>query len=193
MDSKTPWYATKKAINIYIVSGILLLLFWIIAGTLGSVNNTYVNKSQNVLTSQSNISKEEQRRVDLFNNLVDVVQSAKTFEQETQTKIAEARSQGNKGNVDQAMLTINAVTEAYPEIKSAALYQQTMLEFSVTENRLAQYREQYNSDVREFNGYVQSFPAGIFLSIVGKDKTLKLYLDYNVDNSQARNLFKENK
>ena len=193
MEPKTPWYATKKAINIYIISGILLLLFWIIAGTLGSVNNTYVNKSQNVLTSQSNISKEEQRRVDLFNNLVDAVQSAKTFEQETQTKIAAARSQGNKGNVDQAMLTINAVTEAYPEIKSTALYQQTMLEFSVTENRLAQYREQYNSDVREFNGYVQSFPAGIFLSIVGKDKTLKLYLDYNVDNSQARNLFGDNK
>lgn len=190
VPTNTPWYATKKAINTYIIAGVIIVLFFIIGGTLGSVNNRYVSLDQNVGTSHSNISKEEQRRVDLFNNLVDAVQSAKTFEQETQTKIAEARSQGNKGNVDQAMLTINAVTEAYPEIKSTDLYKQTMLEFSVTENRLAQYREQYNNDVRSFNSYVQSFPAGIFLSIEGKDKSQKAYLDYKVNNSEARNLFK---
>lgn len=190
MDSpSTPWYATKKAINTFIGLGIALAVFLIVASSLGSVNNHYVGLNQNVSTSKSNISKEEQRRVDLFNNLVDAVQSARTFEQETQTKIAEARSQGNKGQVDQAMLTINAVTEAYPEIKSTELYKQTMLEFSITENRLAQYREQYNNDVRSFNSYVQGFPNGIFLSVLGKDKTQKTYLDFKVDNSQARNLF----
>lgn len=189
MYDSTPWYATKKAINAYIITGAVFVLFLIFAGTFGSVNNTYVTKTQNVSTSKSNISKEEQRRVDLFNNLVDAVQSAKTFEQDTQAKIAQARSQGNSGHIDQAMVTIQAVTEAYPEIKTTDLYKQTMLEFSVTENRLAQYREQYNNDVRDFNSYVQSFPAGVFLSIMGKDKTVKVYLDYNVDNSQARNLF----
>lgn len=189
MKTETPWYVTKKAINIYIVVGIILVLVLIIGGSLGSVNNHYITLNQNVSTSHSNISKEEQRRVDLFNNLVDAVESARTFEQETQTKIAEARSQGNKGQVDQAMLTINAVTEAYPEIKSTDLYKQTMLEFSITENRVAQYREQYNSDVRSFNSYTQSFPGGMFLSILGKDKTQKTYLDFKVDNSQARNLF----
>lgn len=189
MYNNQPWYATKKAINAYIIIGALFVLFLIFSGTFGSVNNTYVTKTQNVATSKSNISKEEQRRVDLFNNLVDAVQSAKTFEHDTQTKIAEARTQGNSGHIDQAMVTIQAVTESYPQIKSTDLYKQAMLEFSVTENRLAQYREQYNNDVRDFNSYVQSFPAGVFLSIMGKDKTVKVYLDYNVDNSQARNLF----
>lgn len=190
MDSTESWVLSRKAINTYIIVGAIFLAFAITMTTLGGVNNHYVALTQNVTTSKSNISKEEQRRVDLFNNLVDAVESAKTFEQATQTKIAEARSQGNKGNVDQAMLTINAVAEAYPEIKSTDLYKQTMLEFSVTENRLAQYREQYNNDVRSFNSYVQSFPAGVFLSVEGKDKTQKPYLDYKVDNSQARNLFK---
>ncbi len=188
-QSSTPWYATKKAINTYIIVGVVLIVFWIIAGTLGSVNNRYVTLTQNVGTSKSNISKEEQRRVDLFNNLVDAVQSAKTFEQDTQTKIAQARSQGEHGDVQGGLVTIQAVTEAYPEIKSTDLYKQAMLEFSVTENRLAQYREQYNNDVRSYDSYIQSFPAGIFLSIEGKDKTQKPYLDYKVDNSQARNLF----
>ena len=189
METGTPWYATKKAINSYIIAGAAFIVFFIIVGTLGSVNNRYVALNQNVTTSKSNISKEEQRRVDLFNNLVDAVQSAKTFEQQTQTQIAEARTKGNSGDINGAMVTIQAVTEAYPEIKSTELYKQTMLEFSITENRIAQYREQYNGDVRSFNSYVQSFPAGIFLSIEGKDKSQKPYLDYKVDNTQARNLF----
>lgn len=188
-SSTTPWYATRRFINGAIIAGVVLLLFFIIVGTLGSVNNHYVALHQNVVTSQSNISKEEQRRVDLFNNLVDAVQSAKTFEQDTQTKIAEARTKGNSGDINGAMVTIQAVAEAYPEIKSTDLYKQAMLEFSVTENRLAQYREQYNNDVRSFNSYVQSFPAGIFLSIEGKDKTQRPYLDYKVNNADARNLF----
>lgn len=190
MDSyKTPWYATKKAINGYIIAGVVLVLSLVIFSTFGGVNNTYVTKGQNVATAKSNISKEEQRRVDLFNNLVDAVQSATTFEKDTQTKIAEARSQGNSGKVDQAMLTIQAVAEAYPQIKSIDLYKQTMTEFSITENRLAGYREQYNNDTRDYNIYVQSFPAGAFLSILGKDKAQKPLLDFNVDNSKARDLF----
>jgi LemA protein len=190
MSDKTPWYFSKKAINIYIIIGVVLILWLIISATLGGVNNTYVNKSQQVSTAQSNIYKEEQRRVDLFNNLADAVQSAKNFEGDTQTKIAQARGQANAGNVDQAMLTINAVTEAYPEIKSIDLYKQTMLEFSATENRLAQYRESYNTDVKDYNAYVQGFPSGMWLSLLHKDKTPAKYFDSHVNNKDARNLFK---
>ena len=189
VPTQTPWYATKKAINGYIIAGVIIVLFFIIVGTLGSVNNHYVALNQNVQTSNSNISKESQRRVDLFNNLVDAVQSYNGYEAGVLEKVTAARTQGNKGDVTGAALAINAVVEAYPVLKSQANYQQAMLEFSVTENRLAQYREQYNNDVRSFDSYVQSFPAGIFLSIEGKDKTQKPYLNYNVDNSQARNLF----
>lgn len=189
MESGTPFYARPQFINRALIAGGILVLLVFLFSVFSSVNNRYVALNENVSTSHSNISKEEQRRVDLFNNLVDAVQSAKTFEQETQTKIAEARSQGNKGQVDQAMLTINAVTEAYPDIKSTELYKQTMLEFSVTENRLAQHREQYNNDVRSFNNYVQSSPATFVLSLEGKDKTRKPFLDYKVNNSEARNLF----
>lgn len=189
MNESKPFYASKKFINFAIIAAVVVVLFFIISGTLGGVNNTYVNKTQQVATAKSNISKEEQRRVDLFNNLVDAVQSAKTFEADTQTKIATARSQGNSGHVDQAQITLQSVVEAYPEIKSIDLYKNTMLEFSATENRLAQYRESYNTDVKDYNSYVGGFPSGLWLSILGKDKSQKAYLDFNVDNSQARNLF----
>jgi len=180
---------SKRTTNILIGVAAAIVLFVIILITFSAANNTAVRQEETINASQSNISKEEQRRVDLFNNLVDAVQSATTFEQATQTKIAEARSQGNSGNVDQAMLTIQAVAEAYPQIKSIDLYKQSMLEFSITEYRLASYREQYNSDVKEYRTTVRSFPRSMILGIMGYDvKDYKL-LDFNVDNSEARDLF----
>jgi LemA protein len=151
--------------------------------------NRAVTIEENVNTSKSNISKEEQRRVDLFNNLVDAVQDARTFEQETLVKIAEARGQANKGQVENAMITLASVVEAYPEIKTTALYQQTMTEFAVTENRLAGYREQYNNDVREYKRYTKGFFTRIGLAITGYEVQDFKYLDYQVDNREARDLF----
>lgn len=177
----------KPAIIIGIVITILLVFIPMFSGTY----NRVVTLEENINTSQSNISKEEQRRVDLFNNLVDAIENAKEFEKSTQVQIAEARSQAKGGNVQEAMLTIAAVAEAYPEIKSVALYDKTMTEFSITENRLAGYREQYNVDVRSYNRKVRSFPSNLVLGVMGYDKQDFKYLDYNVDNTEARNLFAE--
>lgn len=169
--------------------GIIILALLMFVPMFTGQYNRAVTLEENVSSSKSNISKEEQRRVDLFNNLVDAVESAKTFEQDTQTKIAEARGQANKGNVDQAMVSIASVVEAYPEIKTTELYKQTMTEFSVTENRLAGYREQFNNDVREYNRMTRGFFTRMILSVTGYEVQDFKYLDYKVDNSDARNLF----
>jgi LemA protein len=184
MNYLTHKYA-KPAIIMGIIVAILLVFIPIFSGTY----NRVVTLEENVNTSVSNISKEEQRRVDLFNNLVDAVENARDFEKSTQIQIAEARSQANQGNVEEAMLTIAAVVEAYPEIKSIALYDKAMTEFSVTENRLAGYREQYNTDVRSYNRKVRSFPSNLVLAVMGYDKQDFKYLDFEVNNAEARNLF----
>lgn len=175
----------KPAIIVGIIITLLLIFIPIFSGTY----NRVVTLEENLGTSQSNISKEEQRRVDLFNNLVDAVQNATEFERSTQVQIAEARSQANGGNVDEALLTIAAVAEAYPEIKSIDLYDKTITEFSITENRLAGYREQYNTDVRSYNRKTRSFPSNLVLAVMGYDKADFEYLDFNVDNREARDLF----
>src|SRR3990167_1788054 len=151
--------------------------------------NKAVTFEENINTSLSNISKEEQRRVDLFNNLVDSVESYNRFEKETFQLITDARSQANSGNLEQANLVLAMVVEAYPQLKSQENYKQAMLEFSITENRVASYREQYNNDTRNYNRFVRSFPANIFLAIVGYEKQDYEYLDFEVDNTEARNLF----
>lgn len=182
-------YLTHKWAKPAIIAGIVVAVLLVFIPIFSGTYNRVVTLEENINTSQSNISKEEQRRVDLFNNLVDAVENAKDFEKSTQVQIAEARSQGNSGNVEQAMLTIAAVAEAYPEIKSIQLYDKTMTEFSITENRLAGYREQYNVDVRSYNRKVRSFPSNIVLGIMGYDQQDFKYLDFEVNNAEARNLF----
>ena len=184
-------FLTSKWAKPAIISGIVLLALLTIIPMFSGTYNRVVTLEENIKTSKSNINKEEQRRVDLFNNLVDAVESAKSFEQATQTKIAEARGQANAGNVDQAMLTLNAVTEAYPELKSIALYDKTMTEFSVTENRIAGYREQYNVDVRSYNRKVRSFPTNIVLNIMGYEQQNFKYLEYEIQPNAYRDLFKQ--
>jgi len=79
---------SRRTTNILIGVAVAIVVFVIILITFSTANNTAVRQEETINTSQSNISKEEQRRVDLFNNLVDAVQSAAAFEQATQTKIA---------------------------------------------------------------------------------------------------------
>jgi len=180
---------TAKWFKWAVIAGAVILLLLMLIPIFSGTYNRVVTLEENINTSKSNISKEEQRRVDLFNNLVDAVESAKEFEKATQVQIAEARGQANQGNVNEAMLAIAAVVEAYPEIKSMPLYDKTMTEFSVTENRLAGYREQYNVDVRSYNRKVRSFPTNLVLGIMGYEKQDFEYLDYKVDNRDARDLF----
>lgn len=174
---------TLIALAVIVSLGILLLI------TVTGWFNKAVTAEENINTSLSNISKEEQRRVDLFNNLVDAVQSYNKFEKSALTDVIEARSLGNQGKVEEAMLMLASIVEAYPDLKSIQNYDKLMLEFSITENRLASYREQYNNDVRSYNRFVRSIPVGPILSLFGYDRQDYEYLEYNVDNNDARDLF----
>ncbi len=173
----------------YIITGIILSTFIIIAMIISGWFNHAITAEENINTSVSNISKEEQRRVDLFNNLVDAVESYNKFEKSTLTDVITARAMGNNGNVEQAMLMLASVVEAYPDLKSIQNYDKLMLEFSITENRLASYREQYNNDVRSYNRFIRSIPVGPILSMFGYSRQDYEYLEYNVNNDDARDLF----
>lgn len=182
---------TGKTINILIGVGAAIVLILVTIGIFASTNNGVVKQEETINTSKSNISKEEQRRVDLFNNLVDAVQSYNQFEQSTLEKVITARQQANGGQIENAQLTLAAVVEAYPQLRSQDNYKQAMLEFSITENRLASYREQYNTDVKAYNSSVRSFPTSLILAMMGYDKQDYKYLDFEVRNSEARSLFDE--
>lgn len=172
------------------IAGASVLGLVILISIFSGVYNRVVTLEENINLSKANISKEEQRRVDLFNNLVDAVQSYNKFEQETLEKVIKARQQANSGKIENAQLTLAAVVEQYPQLKSQDNYKQAMTEFSVTENRIANYREQFNNDVREYNRKTRSFPTNIILGFMGYDKkNFGEYTDYKVDQKAHRELF----
>lgn len=175
----------------FILITIVTIIVIIFIGTLviATPRNTAIRLDNQVATNKANINKEEQRRVDLFNNLVDAVKSYDKYEGGTLDKITEARSQASKGQVDKAEINLASVVEKYPELKSQKNYQQAMTEFSVTDNRIADYQEAYNNSVRSYNNYVQSYPANALLNLTGYTTQHYQQTNIKVYNQQARNLF----
>lgn len=174
---------------ILIWAGVFLGVGLLIGAVFISTNNSVIGLEEEISSAKSNISKEEQRRVDLFHNLVDSIENYNKYEQSTLDKIVQARAQSANGNIEAAEKTISVVVEQYPELKAQKNYQTAMREFSITENRLAEYRGNYNAMIKSYNRYVRRFPASFILSVSGYEKQDYEYLDFKVDNANATNLF----
>ena len=86
---------------------------------------------------------------------------------------------------------ITAVAEAYPELKSNENYKELMNELSMTENLIAEYRSNYNKQIKEYNRYVRKFPTRNFLNALGYEIQEYKYLEYNAPVDAPRNLFGE--
>lgn len=175
-------------------------LFFIVAGTIltvvlavflysKSAENKAIVLEESISESKSAINKEEQRRVDLFTNLVDAIQNYNNYESNTLEKIVDARKIAESGNVEKASEKLSVVVEKYPDLKSQKNYQTTMKEFSITENRLADYRDNYNDFVKQYKRYTRKFPAKQILSMSGYERQNYKYLEFHIDNKAATNLF----
>ena len=104
--------------------------------------------------------------------------------------VVEGRSSGST-NIENVSTSIAAVSEAYPELKSNSNYKQLMTELAMTENLIANYRENYNKQVKDYRRYVKGFPARTFLNMLGYDKQDYKLLDYNAPETAPQNLFNE--
>lgn len=179
---------TKWKVAVIAGVGMIMLILLGVFGVQNSKNRA-INLEESVYTAESDIKVQEKRRVDLVYNLADCVKQYDQHEAETLKGIAEGMSQGNK--VEEANTAIAAITYAYPELKSNENYNQLMTELSVTENLMAQYRENYNKSVKAYNNYVRKFPARIFLKWTGYEKKEFARLDYQTSSDAPQNLFGE--
>lgn len=172
-----------------IIAGIILSVILMIVIKFATVSNGAVSLEEQIKESNSAIKVQEKRRVDLIVNLVDTVKSYNKYEQETLTSIVEARSKALDGKVEEAEKLINVVVEKYPELKSNQNYKQVMTEMSVTENLIAEYRNNYNDQVKSYNKYTRKFPNNIILGMMGYEKVKYTYLDYSAPQDAPTNLW----
>lgn len=153
--------------------------------------NGAINREEQIESAQSDIKVQEKRRADLIPNLVDCVKQYDKHEYKTLMNVIKARGANTDADVNEVKTMINAVAEQYPQLQANENYKQLMNELSVTENLIAEYRSNFNKQVKEYNRYVRKFPTRFFLSMTGYEVIDYEYLDYDVSSDAPTNLFGE--
>ena len=174
----TGWKVVLIAIAI-IIAVSLMAVFGV-----QSYKNRAINMEEQVLTAKSDVNVQEKRRVDLLGNLVDCVKNYDKHEYDTLKEIVDGRSSTDLKYIE-IKTSIKAVSEAYPELKSSEIYKQLMSELSTTENLISNYRENYNKQVKIYDGYVRAFPQSTFLDFLGYEKQDYKLLDFGDDIQDA--------
>lgn len=179
---------TNWKVPVIIGVGVLAVILMIVFGVQSSQNKAIALEEQ-VNTASSDIKVQEKRRVDLVYNLADCVKQYDKHEADTLTAIVDGR--GSTGDIENVTTVITAVAEAYPELKSNENYKTLMNELSMTENMIAEYRSNYNKQIKEYKRYIRKFPTRQFLGMLGYEVQEYEYLNYDVDSTAPQDLFKE--
>lgn len=174
---------------IAIIAAVVLVAVGVFFLVCQSTYNGAISREENISQARSNITVQEKRRADLLPNLADCVKAYNKHEYETLMAVINARGASSDAAVNETQLVLNAVAEAYPELKSNSNYKELMNEMATTENLIANYRSTYNNQVKEYIKYVKTFPHSWMLSIVGYVPEEYGYLDYNVSSDAPTGLF----
>jgi LemA protein len=152
---------------------VAVIVLWIVA-----VYNSLVRLKNRTEEAWSDIDVQLKRRYDLIPNLIETVKGYAKQEQEVFTKVTEARSAAmNAQNVhDKAekenmlsdtLKSLFAVSEAYPDLKSSQNFSQLQGELTDTENKIQASRRFYNTNVRDLNIKIESFPTNLIAGMLG--------------------------
>lgn len=176
-----------KPILIAIIVSISVFVFGIFS--FQSVQNRAISLEEQINTAQSEIKVQEKRRADLIPNLVDCVKAYDEHEYQTLMDVIGQRGSSSDESVQEIQMIIQAVAEAYPDLKSSENYKELMNELATTENLIANYRSNFNTWVKNYNQYVRKFPNKQILGMLGYQLMDYTYLDYNVSSDAPTNLF----
>ncbi len=178
----------------YIVIGVIVALVLIIFVSGRSTYNSMVTLDQDVEQAWGKVQVQYQRRLDLIPNMVETVKGYAAHESTTYENVTKARAgltdaynEANglkeatpdqpqtfdKYNQAQQELNralsiyVNAVREAYPDLKADTQFANLQTVLEGTENRIATERGRYTEVVKEYNVKVKRFPANIWAGIFG--------------------------
>jgi LemA protein len=159
--------------------GAVLLLATSLAGC---GYNEFQRLDEEVKAGWSEVLNQYQRRADLIPNIVATVKGEANFEQETLTKVVEARAratsiqvtpetlndpaafqkfQAAQGELSSALSRLLVVSENYPNLKANQGFQDLRVQLEGTENRITVARNRYIKTVQEYNTLARSFPSNL--------------------------------
>jgi LemA protein len=178
----------KKGCLIWIIVGVIVALVVLGVVSWGTkIYNQMVTLQEGVTSQWGNVETQYQRRADLIPNFVNTVKGAATFEQETLTKVIEARAkatqvtidptkmtaenlqqfQAAQGELSSALSRLMVVVEQYPELKATQNYRDLQVTLEGTENRISVERRKFNETAQSMNTYIKRFPQNIIAGMFG--------------------------
>ena len=144
--------------------------------------NDFQRLDEATKASWSEVLNQYQRRADLIPNIVATVKGEANFEQETLTKVIEARAKATsiqatpelvndpeafnkfqqaQGELSGALSRLLVVTENYPNLKANQGFQDLRIQLEGTENRITVARNRYIESVQSYNVLARSFPTNL--------------------------------
>jgi LemA protein len=171
--------------TLIVLAVIVVFVLWAI-----TVYNGLVTMRQRVNQAFADIDVQLRQRHDLVPNLVETVKGYAAHERGTLDDVVKARNAAvaAQGPAQQAaaenMLSgalrqLFALSEAYPDLKASANFQQLQAELTDLENKIAASRRFFNNAVQEYNAGIQRFPAALFAGSFGFAQ--KDYFDLGAD------------
>ncbi len=160
---------------------VLLILTTVLALT-GCGYNDFQRLDEQSKAAWSEVLNQYQRRADLIPNIVNTVKGEANFEQETLTKVVEARAkatsmqvtpetlnnpeafakfQAAQGELSSALSRLMVTVERYPDLKANQGFRDLRVQLEGTENRITVARNRYIDTIQEYNVLARSFPTNL--------------------------------
>ncbi len=161
----------------WIIGGIIVVLIVIVI----LIYNGLISKRNRVQDAWAQIDVQLKRRYDLIPNLIETVKGYMKYEKQVLTDVTRLRSSIVSGSVQdkaqannqisQALKSIFAVAENYPDLKANENFKMLQEELETTEDKISFVRTSYNDYVLDYNNAIQQFPGNIFAGMFNFTKT----------------------
>jgi LemA protein len=155
-----------------VATWIIIVIVVVVLALLIYIYNSLVRLRVRVNNAWSQIDVQLKRRYDLIPNLVSAVKGYMKHEKGVLEEVTKARASLMTGSVEkkaeasnqitEALKSIFAVAENYPELKANENFMQLQEELSGTESKIAYARQFYNDSVMQYNEAIQVFPKNVF-------------------------------
>ena len=160
----------------------LLLILTTVLALTGCGYNDFQRLDEQSKAAWSEVLTQYQRRADLIPNIVNTVKGEANFEQETLTKVVEARAkatsmqvtpetlnnpeafakfQAAQGELSSALSRLMVTVERYPDLKANQGFRDLRVQLEGTENRITVARNRYIETIEQYNVLARSFPTNL--------------------------------
>ena len=163
------------------LTSIILIIAAVVVLWIVTIFNRLITLKNRTKEAWSDIDVQLKRRYDLIPNLVETVKGYAAHEKEVFQKVTEARTRAmgaqtvkEKGEAENflssTLKTLFAVAENYPALRASENFSKLQDELTDTENKIEAARRFYNTNVRDLNIKIESFPSSIMAKMFGFEK-----------------------